>query len=812
MDIRRYLIFLSSTFRDMDAERDSVKFHVINRLNRKYRQYNISFQVVDLRVGINTEILPEDEGENKVLEVCLSKIDQARPFFVGLLGSRYGWCPDNRRIADICRRLDGSGDAQSLYSGCSVTEIEILHAISQKSETAGNAVFFIRSADSYSDMPAHLRSAIDDSIDSSGQGRRNAEKLASLKERLRAMSRQFGCPDIHDYTLRWNKESGAFDGLDRFADSVYEAICAKIDAQLGDLCRDNGWHCAEKSFVDSRMQTLASFSTGAPAEQQPYSGGSMIISGDDGSGKSVLLSKAYCRLRQQPGNIVLAAIAGATDNSLLAERIMARWIAELGQELGAPDCTIEHTAALGRNELIRRLHALAEQASRRGRTIYIVIDSLERFRNYNPDDALAGWLPPAATLLATADRDTAARAAALAQARIVETSYKSPEFIGRLISVLEQYHAIELPQPVADDILALTPPPRRIALLFRFLSNLSSSTFRTIRSATGSKTEIEKINDYISRFYYSAPASEPAMLDYVLSSFTEAMDIDNRVATAVRLIAASRVGLTEKHITDILGPDFNIVDFHLALSLLSDYITEHPYSHSWQFNSATMAGQYLSASGSDATALAASIARAIADDPEKDDHSILTGIYTAIVSADSTLVARLTAMPIFTPSGASDHYPYAIWDKAALLLNDSDAAYRSIETLVQTLPPEHAVRMLYLLNRVFLPAFSTKLETLLPGLLARAESLAISERYALAWTLGSICQKMRLSHIRSDHKRLYLETAEELYASVMAEDSGYHDAANMHPVMLMELMTLYSDSADMENFEKVMQKLADYGK
>ena len=95
---REYNIFISSTFRDMDAERDAIKQFVIPRLNKHYRSRCIRFHAIDLRFGVNTQNLGEEDSENMVLSACFSKIDSSRPFFIGLLGERYGWIPRKERI------------------------------------------------------------------------------------------------------------------------------------------------------------------------------------------------------------------------------------------------------------------------------------------------------------------------------------------------------------------------------------------------------------------------------------------------------------------------------------------------------------------------------------------------------------------------------------------------------------------------------------------------------------------------------------------------------------------------------------------
>ena len=47
---RRYNVFISSTFRDMDFERDILKFKVIPRINTELKNYNVELTAIDLRV------------------------------------------------------------------------------------------------------------------------------------------------------------------------------------------------------------------------------------------------------------------------------------------------------------------------------------------------------------------------------------------------------------------------------------------------------------------------------------------------------------------------------------------------------------------------------------------------------------------------------------------------------------------------------------------------------------------------------------------------------------------------------------------
>ena len=56
----------------MDYERDIIKFRVIPSLNRRFRDRRIELQAIDLRLGVNTSDMTEEESERKVLSVCTS--------------------------------------------------------------------------------------------------------------------------------------------------------------------------------------------------------------------------------------------------------------------------------------------------------------------------------------------------------------------------------------------------------------------------------------------------------------------------------------------------------------------------------------------------------------------------------------------------------------------------------------------------------------------------------------------------------------------------------------------------------------------
>jgi len=83
-------VFVSSTFRDMQEEREELAKRVFPQLRKLRKQRGVTWGEVDLRWGVRDE----QKAEGKVLPICLEEIRRCRPYFIGLLGERYGWVPE----------------------------------------------------------------------------------------------------------------------------------------------------------------------------------------------------------------------------------------------------------------------------------------------------------------------------------------------------------------------------------------------------------------------------------------------------------------------------------------------------------------------------------------------------------------------------------------------------------------------------------------------------------------------------------------------------------------------------------------------
>ena len=168
---RTVRVFISSTFRDMQDERDRLAKYIFPELRRRCRERGIEFTEVDLRWGVTEE--QAERGE--VLSICLAEIENCRPYFIGLLGERYGTVPDK---IDPTLVEDHAWIKQ--YQHRSVTELEILHGVFNEPEMAGCSYFYFRDPEYINHIPSERQA------DYRAESPEHAEKLRYLKEAIRS--------------------------------------------------------------------------------------------------------------------------------------------------------------------------------------------------------------------------------------------------------------------------------------------------------------------------------------------------------------------------------------------------------------------------------------------------------------------------------------------------------------------------------------------------------------------------------------------------------------------------------------------------
>ena len=110
----------------------------------------------------------------KVLPICLEEIRRCRPYFIGLLGERYGWVPDTIP-PEIVEQEPWLCD---LFNQ-SVTELDILHWVLRNSDMAQHALFYLRDSAYIETLPPEQRP------DFVAEDPDSAIKLENLKDNIR---------------------------------------------------------------------------------------------------------------------------------------------------------------------------------------------------------------------------------------------------------------------------------------------------------------------------------------------------------------------------------------------------------------------------------------------------------------------------------------------------------------------------------------------------------------------------------------------------------------------------------------------------
>lgn len=294
---RNIRIFISSTFKDMARERDYLMKNVFPKLQKIASERNVSVVPLDLRWGITRE----ESKSGKVLEVCLREIEDSRPFFIGILGSRYGWCPSVEELRKNPYLLEEYGDwlTDDIGEELSVTEIEIQYGVLRR-QARQLAYFYER------------RSLFPDA------------RVKRLKERIVKDGR---------YPLK------PFDKPQELGAMIEKDFLALLDSMYPqkELSQQESERIAQKAFRDSLCESyfphpgmferLDSFLKGDSKE--------MVFFGESGMGKSALVAN-WLKTLPAEWTVVFHSVGqtGKTDWKSVASAIS-------GQLTGNPETKVE---------------------------------------------------------------------------------------------------------------------------------------------------------------------------------------------------------------------------------------------------------------------------------------------------------------------------------------------------------------------------------------------------------------------------------------------------------------------------------------
>ena len=382
-------VFISSTFRDMRAERDELVKFTFPELRRRCRERQVEFVAVDLRWGI------PDEKRSEILPICLKEIDRCLPhdpYFVGILGERYGSLSETIH-EELAKDLPWLRE----HKEHSITELEIIHGVLKRPEMKSHAFFYFRDPAYIESIPPEKRK------DFTAEDAKGAEKLKKLKMEIGEFGRKSGMMVRENYPDQ--KSLGVL---------VREDLWAVIDKKfpIGGVStaleRERMDHTA---YANARIKLYIErkeyFDT---LDKQAQSNNpSLVLLGDSGAGKSALIANWVRRYSEaHPDDFVITHFIGGTADSADYVNILRRIMGEIktreDEKLGKKGIGKGDEGALlgsiGKEQdeiptdskkVVEAFPLWLAKAAASGRCI-IILDALNQLedRDNAPD---LGWLP-----------------------------------------------------------------------------------------------------------------------------------------------------------------------------------------------------------------------------------------------------------------------------------------------------------------------------------------------------------------------------------------------------------------------------------
>ena len=512
---RAIRVFVSSTFRDFSAEREELVKFVFPQLRKLCEQRGVTWGEVDLRWGITDE----QRAEGKVLPLCLAEIERSRPYFIGLLGERYGWVPEQ-----IPAELIEQEPWLAEHLEHSVTELEILHGVLNDPAMDKHAYFYLRSPAYVEAVPEQQREDYRETDEAL------VAKLAALKDRIRGS----GFPVRQDYPDPEALGKLVLADLTALIESLYPAG-SEPDALAREALEHEAFAASRAGVYVGRPEYFETLDAHAQSEGPP-----LVVTGESGAGKSALLANwALQRRETHPDELLLTHFVGASPASSDWAGMLRRLMGELQQrfeiEVEIPDSP----------EALRPAFAnLLHMAAARGRLV-LLIDALDQLEDRQGARELL-WLPP-----------------------------QVPAEVRLILSTLPGASLDELTKRGWPTLTVepLQPAERRELIagyLAQYTKRLSGEHVQRLAAAPQSANPLylralleelrvwgrhETLDERIA--HYLAAAGPEELYALILERYEADYDRErpNLVREAMSLIWAARRGLSEAELLDLLGND-----------------------------------------------------------------------------------------------------------------------------------------------------------------------------------------------------------------------------------------------------------------
>ncbi len=498
-------VFISSTFRDMQEEREHLVKKVFPEVRAACRERGVTFTDIDLRWGLTRE----EAERGGVIAICMQEIERCRPYFIGILGGRYGWVPPHDQTDDAELEERYPWLAEAADEGLSITEMEFRHGALMRERDAVDAFFYLRHPDV---TPPEFTES--------------DETLANRLERLKSELHGSGFPVRDDF--RTPEELGEQIRADLLAiiDERFPVEAAPSPAQQE--------RSAHEAFARTRRGAyVPDASTVARLDELVAEGNQGIcVTAPSGTGKSALLAYWSEQYRTaHPDDHVIEHYVGATAAAQDRIGLMLRLITEIKELYGVEQQLPESAERIERD-------FPAWLAYARDTNLLVVIDAVNQLPSLGQElHWLPEFIPPAVTFVVSTTEGPSLDALGSRGYPMLEVKPLSAE---QRATVIERYLAGFRKRLTADQVGRIAATPNTHSPLF----------LRTVLEELRVFGVFEQLDERIDYFLSASDLDD--LFHRVLERMEEDYD-QELVQQTMMYVWASRSGLTESELQDLLN-------------------------------------------------------------------------------------------------------------------------------------------------------------------------------------------------------------------------------------------------------------------
>lgn len=489
--------FISSTFSDMHKERDYLVHTLFQNFRKKTAERNVSLVDVDLRWGIKES----ESKDQKVIDICLDEIERSHPFFIGLLGERYGWAPIESKGTDWSKVISEKNRWVTDYinEGKSITEIEMIYGVLNAVDKV-NGCFFVKKCD-------------EDKLD---------PRLKNLREIVRNQ-KKIPVYEYDDFTVACEYLEKDMDNL---LDELYPACDSDDKFEL------------QRKLQENYIRSLTEYYTRVSADDEllmkcTEGSGHILLKGKSGMGKSTCMAHLATKLMDRHDCDVISYFSGSNIHDTTFEDVID-WISVNLSRL--------YNVKKSDVNIVDRLSDMVKKISV-SRPLYIFLDGVNQYQTEVDEIKNFSWWPqwPSGVVCIFSSTDSSPvlkELAPLCKHTITVTEMLIDQRLELIDNYLSSYRK-QLDEVQYKLLLTDTPLIRNTHL------------FATLLDEVRRYGSFEKLTSFISNLVF---AGDPLhFYNIIFDNQQRIFDNAEELADVLSLIALSEQGLPESDILAISG-------------------------------------------------------------------------------------------------------------------------------------------------------------------------------------------------------------------------------------------------------------------